>query len=387
MRTFLILVLSFVLAIATPFSRAQPADLPAPATKPVTRTVRIQHIIVRGDLDTARVAREITQHLRDVDESRIDTVVIELDGDRWRTDVLHTIANALRKSTARTCVWLRDSKARRVGAGQAILGLIADECWIEPGMIISRRNDDDRRQFSPKRTDHDALADELMQWAAPRGDRRMDPLLPKLLLGPPTPLWAARDESTRILRLISTEPSAADSEHAILLTPKQADGSLHLALLTPTAIDLGLATGPAAYLINIFEPRNAKPLSAKPVQLEISLEELVLRAGRELETLDREIEAIERDLAAKPRDQRTNTEGFYRDLGRDMLPRLSAATDHLDACEQSLQADPEIARTPPPGASKLTEPDKAPAEWIRAFKKRRTTIARLEKKSRNFAGR
>ncbi len=380
-RALLLLAVLF----ATAGAPAQPG-----ARKPAG--CRIRHIGIACDLDSARLAREFDKKIREANEARVDTIVIELLSDHARTDVVHQMAGSIRAATVRTTVWLRRGKDGSVGIGQAVLGLVATECWIEPGTRIEGRGGDqaDRLELAPKGTNHDKLAEELMRWS---GERRVargfDPLLPRLLLGSPASMWAVADTADATLRISPIEPLSGPEApaRAIPLMLLRLGSPTELSLSSELAVELRLAAGSAEYLINLFERRGLRPDVSIPLPVEVDLDRIIANASASLEALDRELEAIETELRAKPRDQRINTEGFYRELGARVLKRTPKALEALDACEQLLVADPEIARTPPPGASRVGAPDTQATAWRRAFQKRRDLIARLEKKARGFTGR
>lgn len=351
---------------------------------------RIRHIGVSGNLDTMRVAREIESRIQQASKAQVDSIVIELSGNKWRPDVVHAIAGSLRAATVRTNIWLRRSKDGSVGVGQAVLGLIATECWIEPGTEIAGSSDGDCLDLSPKGTNHAKLIQELMRWAGERRDiRDFDPLLPRLLLGPPTALWAVGDQPTGRLRITPIDPASERQApaRAFALSRPKPGAPADLSISSEVAADLHLALGEATYMINLFEHRGLKPDSSLPLPIVVDLNQILGNATKSLDALDRELESIETVLGAKPRDQRINTQNFYRDLGDKVLKRTSKAREQLDACEETLVDDPEIARTPPPGASRVGAPDTHATAWRRTFQKRRDLIARLEKRARGFAAR
>src|SRR5687768_16976007 len=100
MFRLLILILIFV---ATAGAAAQPGD-----RRPAS--CRIHHVSIACDLDSARLANEFDRKIRQANEARVDTIVIELLGEHARTDVLHRIAGSIRAATVRTSVWLRRGK-------------------------------------------------------------------------------------------------------------------------------------------------------------------------------------------------------------------------------------------------------------------------------------
>lgn len=363
------------------------AQSPAPGSRRASRHV---HHTVVGDLSTARAAKAIDERIRQAGDANADTFVLELTGDRWRADLVHEVAESIRASRVRTVVWLHDPSDKSVGAGQAVLGMIASECWIDPGTRIVRRPGDDDAVLAPKGTNHEKFAQETTRWAAEAGrDRNADALLPRLLIGDPAPMWAVDELGDGALRLTPAEPKPAPAApfRIVPLERRTTSGDAETVLDADLAVSLHLAAGKAGRLADIFTPRGISPNSSGALPVDGKLDAILESAARSLESLDRDIEAIETELRSKPRDQRVNTRTFYRELGARVLERTEKARTALSSCEAALAKDPEIARTPPPGTTTVgADPDTHAARWRQTFQKRRDQIARLEKKARGFAG-
>lgn len=352
------------------------------------RTNRTVHHTVADNLSTARVARTIETRLRQADEARADTFVLQLTGDRWRPDVVRDIAAAIRASGVRTVVWLSDSNDHRVGVGQAALGLIAGECWIHPGTRIERHKDAEDHALAPKGANLPRITEELMAWCAKNAHARgTDPLLLTALLGPGEPLSAVEEPDGTTTRLTPSEPAPSDATRVTPLRPRDADEHLVHCLDADLLVALRAASGAAERLDDMFEPRGISPVSSGPLPAGGAIAPILEKAAASLDALDREIEGLEQQISAKPRDQRVNTQGFYRDLGQRILEQTPKTRARVEACEKLLADDPEIARTPPPGTSAVgVTPDSCATRWRQAFQKRRDAIARVEKKARGFIG-
>lgn len=107
------------------------------------------------------------------------------------------------------------ARGREVGAGHALVGLLANECWIEPGTRIVRHDADQVDELVAEREKghHAKLTEAMMQWAAERArDRPSDPMLGRLLLGPPTAMWAVGEfgDDSRRLTLVEHPPMRRD---------------------------------------------------------------------------------------------------------------------------------------------------------------------------------
>lgn len=347
-------------------------------------------IVASGDLDTMRTVRQFEIQFADVAKKKPQALLIELSGDRWRLDVVHAIAGLIRECPVSVTVWLHSPKGGTVGAGQAMLGLVAHECWISPKTEIVRKESDDRRDLAPKGTNFDRLSAELVRWAAERRDARgFDALAPGLLIGPMAPMWAIQEEgrAPKSLRLSPSAPDDGDSTGKALMEDDPT-GSLALRIDADAAAGLRLVMGPASKPADVFEQSEFRAVLGVRMPVGANMDEIAEHAVSELAALDAELGAIEVELGAKPRDQRVNTQGFYKDLGRRVLDRAGKARERVDRCEKLTTDDPELLRTPPPGTSAVaTTPDAHAAAWRRMFQKKRDQITRMQSKARGYMGR
>lgn len=361
---------------------------PAPARR-VSRLV--QHSVA-NELSTARAARMIADRIRQARAVRADTFVLELTGGRWRADVVRDVALSLRESGMHTVVWLRAPREGHVSAVHAALGFIADECWIDPACSIVRRGTENDASLAPKGTNLARAEEELLLWCGPAArERSADPLLLRALLGPSDALWAVDEFGDSTFRLTPVSPKTDDTAlfRTIPLQPA-ADASADPELLhldADLAVALHLAAGKGVRLIDLFESRRISPNSSGALPVGGELRSIIAGVHQSLDALDRELERIEAQLSAKPRDKRVNTQDFYRAVGARVLEDAAGARTRLERCERMLDDDPEVSRTPPPGATGVAlSADACPARWRQALQKRRDTLARLEKKARGFQG-
>lgn len=371
---------SVLLVVSLMFGAIQPGS---PAPKRVSRPVR--HVVV-ADLETMRTAREVDRRLRDASGGRVDAFVLELNGDRWRSDVVRHVGASLRASGVRTIVWLRDTRGKTVGAGQAVLGLVATECWIDPGTEVRRREADDAGMLAPKGTNHPRLTQEIMAWAAEGArSRGTDPLALRILIGEAAPMWATRPTTEGAWRLTPSEPEESDTAEPVVRPGD--DGGLETRLTAEQVVGLKIASGEAAHVGQMFAWRGVSPNASVGLPIGGNLAAILEGVAGSLEAVDRQIASIEAELGAKPRGERSDTRSFFRELGVRVLKRTEEARRSLGACEKRLEDDPEIVRTPPPGTTRVAgDADRHAAEWRRAFQTRLAHLARLEKKARGYAG-
>src|SRR5690606_10617375 len=66
----------------------------------------VWHVRIRGDLDSARLARDFAETLLEADRDRPGLILVELEADRDRIDVVWMMGRAIRDAQAPVAIWL-----------------------------------------------------------------------------------------------------------------------------------------------------------------------------------------------------------------------------------------------------------------------------------------
>lgn len=95
-----------------------------------TATAQVFHLAIRGDLDSSKLARDAAAIVRENQSAA--AIVLEIDANGWRPDVVHALAREIVDSRAPIGVLLLDRRDGRIGLGALMLALVSDAAVIDP---------------------------------------------------------------------------------------------------------------------------------------------------------------------------------------------------------------------------------------------------------------
>jgi hypothetical protein len=373
----------------------EPPDPRKAETPP--RACKVLHVHVRGDLDSLRLARDFAQTLAEARSDGAEVVVLELSGDRWRADVVHAMAKALREGgssgnaggrTGQKVLALLDDEAeRRVGFGQAALALLADECAMTPRTKLVFAEADDLRATASPETDWERVDRELqgLVYLAAR-DRQADVLLASFLPHPMGPLWAAPASDPSLpWRLTTNRPDNASAQLLISAAVEGRAGS-DVEVDGLLASRLGVVTCQVKDAGQLLAQQN---LRARPVirkELASGLTEARERIARIVGQLDDALRGIDIDVeqAAKLRGQ--DAPKRKRESGDRAIARIAEAERYLLDAEAVMTDYPELLSGLPPGRTPVgQDPAKHPQLWRWRFQDFRDELSRLRAEAESLS--
>lgn len=405
-RCAVVVVLGAMLGGAAPApGGAERGPESAPAPRAAKTATRVLHLTITGDLDAQRTVREVREHM---EQARVDgahLVVIELAGRGWRADVLHGLAEVLAPAgrTYRLVCLLRGERVeggprggrgeraeRVVGTGHAALGLVADACYLEPGVAIAFAPGDERAAVPVEGVDPGAAEQAFrgVVWTRLQ-ERERDVLLGAIAPRPTGNLWAVERDGR--WRLVSEPPVGSG---IAVVSAVKADPSAPTPVPgAPTRIApdiaerIGLIDGVADGLPRVLsiERIGARTLTRR------SVEAGVASVARRL---DDDLRAIDRAR----QQARVEIDGVYtlrppdglprqRKVGRAQTPILEHAAAMLEDLERLVTEYPELQREPPPGVTSVGQtPGTLQAAWRTAFQTRRNDLEFLLGRARGLAG-
>jgi hypothetical protein len=393
---------------ASPERPASP-DEPAPratSAAPARRAVKVLHLRIRGDLDSARVARDVAAELGRADETGVTHLVLELDGNRWRGDVVWGIAQAVRAVGVPTGVLLADGRDGRVGTGQAVLGLLASTTsagagaggmWVGPRTAIALEPGDDLRATAPDDTDWERIDRELggAAWVALKG-RGADTELATALLAPDATLWAVppAGPGEGAYRLTSARPvgaAAGRARRVVSVLPGMrgagAAAGARVDLPAEAALHLSLVQGRAAGVGEVLALCGVGGGAAR-VDREVrsGLEGARRQVEQNAARLASVVEGADRTLRDLPRPSEADYEQRRRRAGRAAIPLLEGGQALLEQTERIIGEYPELLRETPPGKTPVgQDPRLARQTWRLTFQQSRDDVARLLARAREYA--
>lgn len=147
----------------------------------------------RGDLSTGDALSRFVGALEALDGSAVTLIVVELDGDRARADLLAGAIDAVRGAESEVAVYLSDRGDRRVGPGQVALALAADRAAIDPACRVEREVGDGLEELNPAIEDWAVLGLDLRARANEiAGVRGLAESAVESLVAPRTDVWLRR---------------------------------------------------------------------------------------------------------------------------------------------------------------------------------------------------
>ncbi len=385
---------AFVLAVSvgayTP-SHARSEDFvqgPPTSAAPPPRACKVLHLQIRGDLDSMRLAQEFAGVLDAARTDNVEVIVLELSGNRWRQDVVHAMAKAMRSGSPnappqalgrRVFAILDDAADRRVGFGQASIAFLADACAVAQGVTISHDADDDLRLTAPPDTDWERVERELhgLVYLAAK-DRGGDVMITGVLPNPRGPLWSApAADPGSPWRVLTSKPAEGTWIQLIPETPEGRVPSLRFD--STLASRLGIATCDARDTGQLLARHGlrARPILRK--ELTSGLADARARIRRTIEQLDDVLRATEIDLKQAARLRGQDAPRQKRDAGARGLRMVEEARRHLLDAEALMIDYPELLATLPPDRTPVgQDASKHPMLWRYRFQDLRDLTSELE---------
>ncbi len=400
---FVRLLVLTVAALALGSAAARPA--PAAAEQPPRSAAkRTLHLRLRGDLDCTKLVRDVAAELARARDDGVEFLLLELDGDRWRADVVWGIAQEIRAMRIPVAAWLVDGRDRRIGTGQAILALLvaappaagqeADAplppapIFIDPRATIELSPGSDLRETAPEGTDWGTIDRELQgaAWQALRL-RGVDTELAAAMLAPTDDAWAVTDEGAPRPRLTIERPPL-DSAAIPVVTRSPALETVSVKLEAALAIDMGFAAGPARSPGDLLSAMRvtAAPRSTREVTSGLGKAKELVSAR--LAAVDRALERADQTLRDVPYRSAPDYHHKRKKAGEAALQALDgAATAILDA-EELIADYPELLKSNPPSRTPVGEEPRFYRDaWRRVFQSKRDEYSRLAARAREYAGR
>ncbi len=314
----------------------------APPDRPAGPVV---HIKITGDLDCDRLAADFAASLDAAERDGAALIVVEMDGDRWRTDVVWAMGKRVRSSTARVAAFLHDPAGRRVGTGQLMLGMLAGSCWISERTRVVGAAADDRRDLAPETTDWERVERELTGalWLAIQ-ERAGDPQLGTLLARPTDAAWGVREESGGTRITTSAPATAADAIPFIVADPA---GGMRVDMPGELCVRLKAAGEASSVARVVHGAGGGTGASRSRTQLVSALADKPREWTAIMEQTRVTLRRIERDLTLRSTDLgRRPTDADYRRAGDRARRDLDTADSLVAGADRLLGAYPELLRGP-----------------------------------------
>jgi len=364
------MALATIVAVVPVF--AQP-DPPQPAGPPM-------RIVLAEDLDCEAAAVAFESALREAVSQRSSIVVIDLQSNDARLDLVNRLAVAIRDAGLPTAAWVGGGD-KHICPGMLALAMFTERVIVREQIFVSG---------SP-RSDLELFAEATTSWSVHAGELR-DRLAVRLL---------NRSDHDAVAAMLTGEVPVAylvsDTPHDRFHTAEPPpNGARAVSQGPPTRLRLSL--GSKELKSSGLVEAVARDWNAASRLLGIGrrVEErrIDVSAWRTNSTVASTIYNIERDIGLTKAvldlpDSSTKrvAPSRYREAGQGALRTLSDASNALAKIEADLLAIPEVMRLPAPGQSPLEKPSTHAAKWRSIIRELRSDLADLERKAKDFASR
>lgn len=395
-RGFLTVVMATVLGCAAGVACAGDETKAA-----AIRKVKLLHLRVQGDLDSARLVRDVATALGEPRAEGFDLVVLEVAPQLWRTDVLAqllAVFGAAKVGPARgepesegdrvrLITWLNADDGRVSTAGAA-LAIVSHSAYTTSRLDIVHEPGDEVRNLAPAETDwgshEQAVRAAVWSRLSARGS---DVLLAAAIPSPQQALWLAPrgpDEAGPKLKVIDREPTSAangTSGGVVRLTTAvtaMGEGVFRLKVSAETLGQLGLVQGSARELGQILAAERVAARQTVRRDVRSGLQAARKRLIDDFAGVDDARNRIDQTLDEAERAKGHDAARKRAKAGASAAALTEEALRRLVACEQLTQDYPELLRDLPPGQTRVGVAEQRLAwVWSQAFQTRREELAEL----------
>src|ERR1043165_2210194 len=360
-------------AIAALFMlQPQPAD---PAQKPPVRG-RYTVIKITGDLDSDRLVTAFGAELDSAKDANL--IVIELDGNRARLDVVSKLGARIKASPAPVSVLLKDSVDKKVGVGELLLGPYASACYIDPSTTIEETPAADIRFLAPADTSWESVERDVTGALWTRlGQRQADQTLSQVLLSGRNDWWVVPSEGEHPWRLAQQAPAGGQSgaqPHQFIWASSSGPT---VRFDADSAIGLRVCDAKAPNMNPILADAHLMARSTRSNRTITSgLADAQAAASRILDDAKLAVRRIGNTLTVKGTQAHPATPDDYRAAGKSALDQIERASRELERVEKMLAAYPELERRPGTPAKKSPGPVRATVDSLRKELDKHKTAAR-----------
>lgn len=314
-----------------------------------------------GDLDAMAIVGRLDAVLEDAERRHAQAVLLELGGNRWRTDVVWAMARVVQQRRIRVIALLGDDEDGVVGAGQLMLATLCDSSWIDPGTRIESDQSDDLADWAPADTDFERVHRELAGsiWLRLR-EREGPVMLARALVSREESVWLADADET----VTFEEPPP---EQATALIEYRDDG-FRMRIDAAQSVRLKLVGGIESRPAVVLRAEGVNPVSPRRVELDSGLEQAHRRAWTMLNRVASYVDGLEQKGGSGIR-----VTGDGRGAER-VRSGLNAVRRRLAELDVLLDVYPEIPRLEPRRAGG--------GDFAGTVKKVRVRIEKLAKRGR-----
>lgn len=328
----------------------QPPDPsgPAGAGPDQIPTGRVCHVRVTGDLETRKLATDVTAELSRANQDKAGLIVLELESERAREDLVWEVGRAVHESPVPVAVFLHNGPGGRVGPGALEIGIMANSCFVGPRTVVRMSAADDVKWTAPADVNWERTVRELSGavWAG-LSQRGADPSLAEVLVSPEKSRWCGAGESGKPWMLSASQPIGPGARSRQIVFAGGA-GYERLEIDAGTLGELGAARTGASNLGQVMSAMGRGAASRSTRTITGGLGEARAKVNGAFDDAKVSAQRVTELLDVKRRIKgRTITPSDYREAGQQALAELDRAGAGLASAEALMATYPELLREPP----------------------------------------
>ena len=334
---------------------------------------QVLHLAIRGDLDSSKLAADTVETLRE--HQTVSAIVLEIDANRWRPDVVHAIARSIVDSRPPIGVLLIDPRDGRVGLGPFMLALVSDAALLDPRTRVESQADEMLPPVGGPE-DLERVDRELGGWLWVALDRAgLPPAMGEAMAYRDSSLDATLDASGR-WTLAPASPDDPAAQPFLIVADKAAGVQASADLLR----SLGLASS-GRRPRDVLDALEVTPGRTTRIELRSELRE----ARSRVEQLVGRVDAHRlraQTMLDEHWDRTRNAElpeGVIREARARVLDEITIARRLLAEAEALFAEHPELVASPAPvGTPVARDQRQNTRDWRGLFLERRDDLDRLE---------
>ena len=346
-------------------------------------SAQVLHIRVQGDVDTADMVREISDHLNSLAIKGYRGALLEFEPGRVREDLAWSLGAAMDDADRPVWVWLTGTPSQPTGPAQFELAVRAEGAWMDPRSAVAWEGPGKSEALRPDNLDSDRVSRERYSslWVALER-RGANTRIAEGLLRPSAPLrarWVVEGECELVEGPVE---AGADSGLMTLVEPL-ANGQTRGEITPRVAVALGLIDGTertARHVLRQAMGDAARGVRPVRVRVESQLHATIERAHGMIRRARAE-EALAGDTLRKRVDRDVGQAAYDRAI-RERAGETLRAIERGEAALRSFEAlaaeHPEVLRTRAPVQANLPGVEESAARaWAREIEYVRRSLAGL----------
>lgn len=352
--------------------------------------VRAWRMRLEGDLDSMRMVEDFQEQLREAERARIGAVLLEIEGQRSRADVVWRLGQVMQAAPAPIVAYVGRSSGGSIGAGHWALAMLARSVYVHPEVFVHWTYADDLRRLAPDDTDWalitrrivDAVGDSLRR-------RGFDAAPADLLFADMVDAWVTTDEAGAVV-VKRSQPLEAGGEHFAEQVIFAGGVDAARFELSPQVLMRIFGAKPASTTAVAMREEHLSVISRQPRVITSGLAEAEREVRFALDMVEPGLKLADEHVkeakaaASKPGAQARTQQAKAVESALGLVGTVESG---IREAEDKVRMYPEILRTVPPGKTSLMDESasKRRAAWEAVFNRAWSRVRSVRAAAEGYA--